>query len=380
MTERPLNIFVVDDDPAARLIVNFHLDDPVFKVTEFAGGEACLAAMDQEPDVLLLDVEMPDMDGISLCRAIRGAGHDGAQVIFISSHDDLDTRLAAYDAGGNDFMVKPYAPEELMRKVRVAEQALAAKQGLSSQASYARQAAFTAMSSMGEMGAVLEFMRKSFACPTPDSLAEALFQALEQYGLQGLLELNDGDRELCYSSQGVCSALEGSILGHARTLQRIFQFHDRLAINYPRITLLILNLPLDDPDRIGRLRDHLAILAEAGEARLAAMAGERQRLAQAEGISHAVADLSSALAEVEARQGANRLRSLEATNAYLEELDQAFVHLGLSEGQEAALVAMARAAMARIADLLGEDKSLGDRLRAITQRLQGLTGVGSGSH
>ncbi len=372
MSERPLKLFVVDDDPAARMIVNFELDDPAFHIVEFDRADACLAALDQGPDILLLDVEMPGMDGIALCRAIRAAGHDQAQVIFISSHDDLETRLAAYDAGGNDFMVKPYAPEELMRKVRVAERELMAKNGLSSQANYAQQAAFTAMSSMGEMGVVLDFMRKSFACTTTDALAESLFQALRQYSLHGLLEIRDGERELCYSSQGVCSALEGSILGHARTLQRIFQFHDRLAINYPHVTLLILNLPLDDPDRIGRLRDHLAILAEAGEARLIAMSSENQRLAQAEGIEDAVAELTHALAEVETRQGENRMHSLEATNRYMEELDRAFIHLGLSGTQEASLVSLARAAMSRIVDLLGEDKSLGDSLRNISTRLQSL--------
>ncbi len=377
MSEHPLSIFVVDDDPAARMIVSFELDDPGFRVSEFEGAEACLAALDQAPDVLLLDVEMPGMDGIALCRAIREAGLGQAQVIFISAHDDLDTRLAAYDAGGNDFMVKPYAPEELARKVRVAERALAEKSGLSSQASFAQQAAFTAMSSLGEMGVVLECMRESFTCPTRDALAAAIFQALGQYGLQGLLELREEGRDDCYSSHGACSALESSILGHARTLQRIFQFRDRLAINYPRITLLILNLPLDNPDLIGRLRDHLAILAEAGEARLAAMASESRRLAQAKGIGRAVAELTQALAEVEARQGDNRLRSLEATNAFQEELDRAFVHLGLSEGQEAALSDMTRKAMTRIVALLGEEKTLGDRLRDITAQLQGMTEAGN---
>ncbi len=379
MTERLLTLFVVDDDPAARMIVSFELDQPSFRVLEFENAEGCLAALGEKPDVFLLDVEMPGMDGISLCRAIRAAGHDQAQVIFISSHDDLATRLAAYDAGGNDFMVKPYAPEELMRKVRVAERALADRQGLSSQANFAQQAAFTAMSSMGEMGAVLEFMRQSFSCPTPDALAQAVFQALAQYGLNGLLELEEGGRPLCYSSQGVCSALEGSILGHTRSLQRIFQFHDRLAINYPRFTLLVLNLPLDDPERIGRLRDHLAILAEAGEARMAAMVSERRRLAQAEGIGHAVTELTHALAEVDLRQGENRMRALEATNQYMEELERAFVHLGLSGTQEAALVAMARAAMVRITDLLGEDKALGDKLRGIIVRLNDLAGPEKGA-
>ncbi len=374
MTDRPWVLFVVDDDPAARMIVSHEIEDSGCRVREFADAQSCLAALAQGPDVLLLDVEMPGMDGISLCREIRAAGLDAAQVIFLSGHDDLDTRLRAYDAGGDDFMVKPCAPEELLRKVRRAQRVLEEKQGLSSQAGYARQAAFTAMSSMGEMGALLEFMRQSFACATPDALAQALFHALGQYGLQGLLELRGDVTPTCHSSQGACSALENSILGHTRTMQRLFQFHDRLAINYPHITLLAMGLPLDDADRVGRLRDHLAILAEAADARLAAMASDSRRLAQSAGIGDAVAELTYALAEVEDRQAVNRLRSLEATNAYLEELERAFVHLGLSESQESELVDMARRAVARITDVLGEDKSLGDRLRVIASRLRELGG------
>lgn len=124
MTDQPLNIFVVDDEPLSRMSIGFDLDDPAFKVTEFDNGEDCLAALDQAPDILLLDVQMPDMDGIAVCRAIRAAGNDWVQIIFISGHDDPDTRLAAYAAGGNDYMVKPYLPEELDRKLRRAERAL----------------------------------------------------------------------------------------------------------------------------------------------------------------------------------------------------------------------------------------------------------------
>lgn len=112
---------------------------------------------------------------------------------------------------------------------------------------------------------------------------------------------------------------------------------------------------------------------------MAAMVSDRRRLAQAEGIGHAVTELTHALAEVDLRQGENRMRALEATNQYMEELERAFVHLGLSGTQEAALVAMARAAMVRITDLLGEDKALGDKLRGIIVRLNDLAGPEKGA-
>ena len=374
MSEERFSIFVVDDDPVAQMITVDQLDDPHFDIDAFDSGEACLAALDRKPDLILMDVEMPGRDGISVCRDIRAAGDQHAQVIFISSHDDLETRLAAYDAGGNDYIVKPFAPEELAHKVRVAERSLQNNRGVSQQARLAQHAAFTAMSSLSEMGVVLQFLRASFACPTPEQLASALFAVLGQYALDGIVGIRHDGEELYFSSKGACSPLEASIVKHAQGIDRIFQFRDRMAVNYPRVTLLVPNLPLDDADLVGRLRDHLAIIAEGAEARLLAMESDEQRMAQAAAIVRAVSDLTHTLKDIEAQQSAHRFHALELSNAYLEEVERAFVHLGLSEAQEAELIALAKTAIGKFNRLQEDSKSLGEQLQQVTASLQAIVG------
>jgi CheY-like chemotaxis protein len=374
MSTQALTIFIVDDEPIARVIAQEELAGHDYIIEEFETGEACIAALGRKPDIVLLDIEMHGVSGIEVCQALRARSDDSSQVIFISSHDDLETRLLAYDAGGNDYVVKPYAAEELAKKVKVAERALASKRLLAEQASYAQRAAFTAMSSMGEMGAVIEFLRASFACATAPDLARVLFSALAQYGLEGFVELRVGAESECFSSCGEpCTALEVSILGHARKTDRLFQFHDRLAVNYPSITLLLTNLPLDDPDRTGRYRDHLAIIAEGAESRLLAMTVEMERARQASAIVAAVAGLTDMLGEIETRQTTHRLRMLELATEFIEELNTAFIHLGLTESQEATLIHLARGSYERIGALLDDDKSLSDHLREIATTLRGLT-------
>lgn len=373
MTERSLKIFVVDDDPVARMVASGQLaEEGGYEVLEFDSGTALLAAIDEAPDVILLDVAMPGIDGIDTCRVLRATGNDHAQVLFVSGHDDLEMRMAAYQAGGSDFIVKPYLPEELAQKMRMAERALANRRSLSHQAQYAQQAAFTAMSSLGEMGVVLQFLRTSYACGNPAQLAAALFEALAQYGLQGLLGIRLADGNRCFSSRGECSPLEQSILGHAQGMERIFQLGDRVAINYPAVTLLALDLPVDDPERVGRLRDHLTILMEGAEGRMQAMASEAMRLAQAGGISQAVADLTQALADIDRMQAGSRVQAMEIGSAYLQRLTGAFVHLGLSEDQEAALAGMAQDAYARLDTLMDEGRFIGDLLREVTAHLRRL--------
>ncbi len=367
-----MKIFVVDDDPAARMIAVDRLTHPSYEVQEFDSGVALLEAMADAPDLILLDIEMPGLNGISACRALRQEGGEHAQVIFVSAHDDIESRLAAYDAGGNDFIVKPYDAAELMQKVRVAEESLTRNAALADQAQFAQRTAFAAMSSMGEMGTVLQFLRTSFSCENADRLAALLFEALQQYELPGLLEVRMASRRLCFSSRGECTPLENSILQHASAMDRIFQFRDRLAINYPNLTLLVPELPMHDPDRVGRLRDHLAILAEGADARVRAMETEQMRATQADAIVEAVRELTATLASVEKSQAESRLRSTEINSAYLHDLTRAFVNLGLSEDQESALADMAQRTHAQLDALRDDEFVIGDRLRAVTGRLRGL--------
>lgn len=376
MSEQAMKVFVVDDDPTARMIAKFQMEELDVAVSEFAEGASCLAALGEAPDIIVLDVEMPGMDGIAVCKAIRAEGNAGTQIIFVSARDDLETRLAAYDAGGNDYLVKPYAPEELSRKIALASRVAQEARAASGQAQFAQKTAFTAMSSMAEMGVTQDFLRASFNCQTPDELGRAACSALEQYGLQGLVELRDGEATHCFSNRGACSALEVSLLRHARGLERIFQFRDRLAINYPHVTLLISNLPLHDADQMGRLRDHLAVLAEGAEARFVAMRGEARRLEQAQEVIAAVADLTATLEEIELHQQGHRVQILDIANDQMESLTRAFVHLGLSQRQEEDLVALTQHGIDRISHLQDFSNATSQRLREATARLKKVT-VGS---
>ena len=373
------HIFVVDDDASARMIACAELDSPELAVRDFSDAASLLAALEDSdtpvPDLILLDVEMPGMDGIEACRRLRAAGNDTVQVMFVSSHDDLETRLAAYDAGGNDYIIKPYAHDELVRKINVARQFVAQRSDLGAQAQYAQQTAFTAISSMGEMGSVLEFMRNSFACAVPADLAIRLFETLQYFRLNGLLALRCANECLHFSSRGECSQLECDILAHAATLERIFQFGNRLAINYPGVTLIVHPLPLDDPDRVGRLRDHLAILVEGAEVRLQAMEVSRQQQLQASGIGEAAVELTAALKKIEQAQAGYRVRAAEIDEAYLKALVAAFVHLGLTENQECTLADLAQRNHQQLMALQDENSNVSDDLREVARKLGHLASV-----
>ena len=110
-------VLVVDDDPRLRELVRYTLSRAGFTVREAGDGRAALAAVRARvPDLVVLDVLMPELDGISVCRELRASWD--VPVIFLSSRAEEVDRIVGLDLGGDDYLAKPFAPGELVSRVR----------------------------------------------------------------------------------------------------------------------------------------------------------------------------------------------------------------------------------------------------------------------
>ncbi|WEO95272.1 response regulator transcription factor [Streptomyces sp. FXJ1.172] len=111
-------VLVVDDDAAIRRSLERGLRLGGFSVTTAADGSEALAAIEATaPDVLVLDVSMPGMSGIEVCTRLRAAGRD-LPVLMLSALDETADRIAGLQAGGDDYLVKPFALQELELRLR----------------------------------------------------------------------------------------------------------------------------------------------------------------------------------------------------------------------------------------------------------------------
>ncbi|MBF7083755.1 response regulator transcription factor [Desulfallas sp. Bu1-1] len=110
-------IFVVDDDPDIAGIIKKYLEREGFETRVFNGADGLLAVMDREwPDMFILDIMMPGMDGLELCREIRRRGN--VPVIFVSARGEEVDRVLGLELGGDDYLTKPFSPRELVARVR----------------------------------------------------------------------------------------------------------------------------------------------------------------------------------------------------------------------------------------------------------------------
>lgn len=110
-------ILVVDDDAPLREVVRYALARESFRVTEAADGEQALAQFHaREPDLVVLDVNMPHLDGLAVCRRLRE--RSGVPILFLSCRGDEVDRVLGLDLGGDDYVTKPFSPRELVSRVR----------------------------------------------------------------------------------------------------------------------------------------------------------------------------------------------------------------------------------------------------------------------
>ena len=110
-------ILVVDDDPHIREVLSFALGEAGFETIEAEDGARAIDAFARTtPDLVVLDIVMPELDGTDVCRRIRATS--AVPILFLSSRDDEVDRILGLELGGDDYLTKPFSPRELVARVR----------------------------------------------------------------------------------------------------------------------------------------------------------------------------------------------------------------------------------------------------------------------
>ncbi|MGH2741251.1 MAG: response regulator transcription factor [Thermoleophilaceae bacterium] len=157
-----MRILVVDDEPAVREAVERALR-LYFNYDALAadGGEALDALGVRPPDAVELDVLMPRVDGLELCRRMRESG-DRTPVLMLTARDAVSDRVAGLDAGADDYLVKPFALEELLARVRALLRRAAPDAGQRRPLRYADLALDPVSHEVGRAGRAIELTRTEF--------------------------------------------------------------------------------------------------------------------------------------------------------------------------------------------------------------------------
>lgn len=365
MTARPRLLLVEDNLMNARLMIG-GLED-AYAVTHVETGESALDWLAGElPDLILLDVILPGEDGYTVCRRLREDSRTAdIPVIFVSAMDGMEDRLNGYAAGGDDFLVKPVAFAELKQKVSVVLRYAENKRDLKQNVDSAFRTAMTAMSSAAELGILLHFFRESFGADSYAALGRNILSVLAQLGLDGSLQIRSRFGTHNLSADGFCSPLEASILGNVRSAGRLVDLGPRTAINYDRITIIVHNMPREDAERYGRLRDVLAQLAEGVDARVRALDDEASLRKRNLALSELATSAQAVRADLDYHLKQLDIRHTMQLRRLIGDVSESMVFLGLGQREAGVLrqvLETANRQIEEVGDLHGAIQADIDRL------------------
>jgi two-component system KDP operon response regulator KdpE len=119
MSAAPLKVLVVDDEPPIRKLLRLGLSTQGYDILDAPSGKVALELIAQKPDLIILDLGLPDIDGLELLRQMR-ATNEGVPIVVLSSRGEEAAKVRALDLGADDYVTKPFGMDELLARIRAA--------------------------------------------------------------------------------------------------------------------------------------------------------------------------------------------------------------------------------------------------------------------
>jgi two-component system KDP operon response regulator KdpE len=119
MTAAPLKVLVIDDEPPIRKLLRMGLSTQGYQVLEASNGKNALGMLGEHPDIIILDLGLPDIDGHELLASLRSRA-EAVPIVVLSSRGDEAGKVRALDLGADDYVTKPFGMEELLARIRAA--------------------------------------------------------------------------------------------------------------------------------------------------------------------------------------------------------------------------------------------------------------------
>ena len=249
-----------------------------FEILPISSSEEGLAQAEiWQPHVILTDVEMPGRNGYEICDEIkRNPKTQHIPVLFFSSNDSLRERMLGYEMGGDDYLKKGSDVKELTVKLQLAAQRAKHSQELKQNVASAQTTALEAMSTSFELGKAVRYIEQSYTASTFNDLGGLLTQFSNDIKLSVVVMFVSRTGFQFYSTGGKGVApIEAQLMERLHTGDRFIDFGCRTLVNYPQVSILVKNMPLEDRERYGRIKDTLPFVMGATDAKVRMIDAEK---------------------------------------------------------------------------------------------------------
>lgn len=362
---------IVDDDPIMTTILSLMLERE-FEVTAVDSGEECIAAIaDVRPDIVLLDIAMSGIDGYQTATELRWREASRyLPIIFVSSQDGLEDRLHAYEAGGDDFIIKPFDPEELLQKVRRVCRLKTERDLLLAERCEMQRMALNMMDELGDIGNLMSFMRDSLPLTDYRDLAQKILDTTTRHGFSASVQIRHPIGIVTLTPHGPASPLEESVFEKVVSRGRMFEYRSRLIVNFKAISLMLSNMPVSDVAACGRILDNAAMLAEIADTIAEIIALRQETQYHAEIMRSTLLDAQAAFGYLQTHYQQQQRQAQRQVQQTIADVERLGVEFELSAAQHAALSATLNAAQTTIVATWRQQEQLEQKFEKIVKHIE----------
>jgi DNA-binding response OmpR family regulator len=272
-------VLLVDDDRTWQVFMFAALQDNFVLKSAYDGLQGVELARETLPDCILLDINLPGCNGYEVCKQLKSDPKtNNIPIIFLSSKSSLQEKIHGFEMGAEDYLVKSAEADLLKAKISRAIQQYQEKRDMDAKVNAAQTAAFEALSGSADLGRCLRYVERTYSMDSFEVLAAGLFQTMGEFGLRASLMFITPTGPIFFSqgSQDI-SPLEKEMFLASHNQGRFCDYGYRTFCNFKLASMLIKNMPLEEPERYGRIKDTVPWLLGATDGKVRTL-NEQQSL------------------------------------------------------------------------------------------------------
>lgn len=345
------------------------LDTDLYQVKCFNTAEQAAVDIASGTQVLIID----DTVDISALNDIKNQLDNSLPyLICIDQGMELERLEQLYDLGLDDIIPMQHAERLLVKKLESLSKYLTRVAQLSIDYEFAYKTAMEAMAGSSELGQVMKFVEQSYGTDDCKSLASTLFSTTDALGLNCVLSIEIKGETLFFSSNEVVRPLEQQLLQAAKNEKRFHDLGVRTVLNYPHASLLIKNMPVDDANRYGRLKDALPVLLGSLDAKVSSLSAEKMIRAQTEELGSAFDVIKYSFMHLNQLMSEKIKSGNKTMSNVLHDLSFKLPGMGLEEDQEEYILEKVETVMDDSTDLLIAEREMTEIFDSIRGNLHHL--------
>ena len=342
-----------------------------FKLTHCQTYESLLSHASYEGNHLLLIDDIPgDNAHFAFLDKIKSESPpelESLSVVLLSSNMALEKRLLACELGADDCISTQLDHDDLVTRLQSTIYNAIANKQLKEQLRAASDVAMAAMASTGDLGANIQFLLDSYQCQNFDQLGQLLFQSLNHYGINCSLQMRGKYRVKNMEANGLERTMESRLLTELKDAGRFYDFGNRTVINYNRVSILIKNMPVDDAEKYGQIKDNIFALLQGADAKIEALDMQANVYLEHQAQENLIRRMENGIENLGMQYREMTKQIIGVVNQLADSFEESMQTLLLTDEQEKILIERLESGKNNVYDIFERFSSMDDDLANILQ-------------